>query len=68
MDEQTGLCSICGKPIRAREDGQGDNVVATIEIHPPRFPGLKTRYEGRWICSECNLNIAVNIAKNDSLF
>ena len=68
IEEKPGLCSICGKPIAAREDGQGDNVVANIEIHPPRFPALITNYKNRWICTECNLSIAINIAKNDALF
>ena len=68
MDENHGLCSICGKEIPAREDGQGDNVVANITLHPPRFPTLITEYRNRWICSKCALDIAVNVAKNDALF
>lgn len=67
MDDHKGLCCICGKEIPAREDGQGDNVVANIEIHPPRYPTLITSYKNRWICSKCAMDIAVNVCKNDSL-
>jgi len=68
MDEINGLCLICGKEIGQREDGQGDCVVADIEIHPPRFPILITAYKKRWICNSCNMSMAINAAKNDAQF
>lgn len=67
-EDKPGLCSICGKPIQAREDGQGDNMVATITLHPPRYPALITEYRNRWVCNMCAMELAVNTAKNDALF
>jgi hypothetical protein len=62
-----GKCMICNKEIPQNEDGQGSYMTASLSLHHPIYPALKTTYEGHWICHKCARDIANNICENDSL-